>query len=167
MSLGAAEGVHGLHLRVPALDAVVQIESQDADIDRLDDVFVELLQPFEFADFVFQTGVEAGILQGDADVTGQGFEQFHVFARQEVAADGAAQADDGDGARGVRPVWDRFAGLNLSGGNAAGQIVVQVEQGGGALLVLAGKMQAQLERFPGRCASGLWRGRSRGSQDRA
>ncbi len=69
--LGAAESIHGLHLRVPALDAVVQIHSQDADVDRFDDVFVELLQPFEFADLLFQPGIEAGILQRDANVAGQ------------------------------------------------------------------------------------------------
>ena len=43
----AAEGIHGLHLRVPALDAVVEVDSEDADIDGFDDVFVELFQPFE------------------------------------------------------------------------------------------------------------------------
>jgi hypothetical protein len=101
--LGAAEGVHGLHLRVPAFDAVVEIEGQDADVDGLDDVFVELLEALELADLFFQAGVEAGVLQGDADVAGQGFEQLDVFAGEEVAADGAAQADDGDGARGCRP----------------------------------------------------------------
>ena len=100
--LGAAEGVHGLHLRVPAFDAVVEIEGQDADVDGFDDVLVELLEPLELADFFFQAGVEAGVLEGDADVAGQGFEQLDVFAGEEVAADGAAQADDGDGAAGGR-----------------------------------------------------------------
>ena len=50
--------------------------------------------------FSFEASVEAGVLQGDADVAGQRFEQFHVFAGEEVAADGAAEADHGDGARG-------------------------------------------------------------------
>ena len=133
---GAAEGVHGLHLRVPALDAVVEIEGQNADVDGLDDVLVELLEPLEFADLFFQAGVEAGVLEGDADVAGQGFEQFDIFAGEEIAADGAAQADDGDGAAvGRLPSW-----------HAAGQIVVEVEQCGGALLVL-GQMEGLLRIF--------------------
>ena len=60
----------------------------------------------------------------DADVAGQRFEQLHVFAGEEVAVDRAAQADDGDGAR-HRPVL-----------HAAGKVVVQVEQRGGAAFVL-------------------------------
>ena len=53
--------------------------------------------------FVFEARVEAGVLQRDADVAGQGFEQLDVFAGEEVAAHGAAQADDGDGAAGGSP----------------------------------------------------------------
>ena len=96
--LGAAEGVHGLHLRVPAFDAVVEVDGEDADVDGFDDVLVELLEALELGDFFFQAGVEAGVLEGDADVAGEGFEELDVFARQEVAAQGAAEADDGDGA---------------------------------------------------------------------
>ena len=83
---------------VPALDAVFQIKGEDADVDGFDDVFVEFLQPFELADLFFEPRIEAGILQRDADVAGQRLEQLHVFAGEEVAADGAAQADHGDGA---------------------------------------------------------------------
>ena len=137
---GAAEGVHGLHLRVPALDAVVEIDGQDADVDGFDDVLVELLEPLELADLFFQARIEAGVLQGDADVAGEGLEQLDVFAGEEVAADGAAQADDGDGAGGGA------ACPQLARGDAAGQIVVEVEQRGGALLVL-GQMQGLLRVF--------------------
>ncbi len=98
--LGAAEGVHGLHLRVPAFDAVVEIDGQNADVDGFDDVFVEFLQPLEFADLLFQTRVEAGVLKSNADVAGQGFEQLDIFAGKEISANGAAQADYSDGARG-------------------------------------------------------------------
>ncbi len=103
---GAAEGVHGLHLRIPAFDAVVEVEGEDADVDGLDDVFVELLEPLELANFVFEAGVEAGVLEGDADVAGEGLEQLDVFAGEEVAADGAAEADDGDGAAGSGAAFD-------------------------------------------------------------
>ena len=101
--LSAAEGVHGLHLRVPAFDAVVEIEGQDADVDGFDDVLVELLEALELADLGFKAGVEAGVLEGDADVAGERLEQLDVFAGEEVAADGAAKADDGDGARSAWP----------------------------------------------------------------
>ncbi len=126
---GAAEGVHGLHLRVPAFDAVVEVDGQDAHVDGFDDVLVEFLEALELGDLFLQARVEAGVLEGDADVAGQGFEQFHVFAGQEIAAQRAAEADDGDGAAGGLAIF----ALHLS--HAAGQIVVQVEQGGGALLV--------------------------------
>src|SRR5258708_6348219 len=131
-SFGAAYRVHRFHLRVPAFDAVFEIESEDADVDRFDDIFVELLEAFELADLDFETGVEACILQGDADVAGQRLEQLDIFAGKEVAADGTAQADDGDRTR-RRAVLD-----------AAGQIVVQIEQGSGTLL-----FRRQVERLLG------------------
>ena len=100
---GAAERVHGLHLRIPALDAVVEIDGENAHVDGFDDVLVELLEALELADLLFQPRIEAGVLEGDADVAGQRFEQLNVFARQEVAAQRAAQADDGDGAAAGTP----------------------------------------------------------------
>ena len=127
--LGAAESVHGLHLRIPAFDAVVEVDGEDAHVDGFDDVLVELLQALELDDLFFQARIEAGILEGDADVAGQGFEQLDVFARQKVAAQRAAEADDGDGAAGGLAI------VQLHRRHAAGQIVVQVEQSGGALLV--------------------------------
>ena len=102
-----------------------EIDGEDADVDGLDDVLVEFLQPLELADLFFEPRVEAGVLERDADVAGQGFEQLDIFAGEEVAADGAAEADDGDGACG---------GAVL---HAAGQVVVQIEQGGGLALAFA------------------------------
>ncbi len=144
---GAAESVHGLHLRVPAFDAVVEIEGQDADVDGFDDVFVELLETLELADFFFEPRVEAGVLEGDADVAGQRFQQFNVFAREEVAADGAAQADDGDGAAvRLRPERDT---ADSSSGRAGPRCAAGAEANG-----------RRPGRFPKRCASGHGRGRS-------
>ena len=118
--------------------------------------------------FSFKPRVEAGVLQGNADVAGQRFEQFHVFAGEEIAADGAAQANDGDGARG---------GAIL---HAAGQVVVQVEQGGGprwlsrrcsACWAFSRKMCEWSEAWSKsrkleveRLLSCAWRGRSLGGQ---
>ena len=77
-----------------------EVDGEDADVDGFDDVLVELLEPLEFADLLLQARVEAGVLERDADVAGQRFEQLDVFAGKKVAAQRAAQADDGDGAAG-------------------------------------------------------------------
>ncbi len=129
-----AEGVFArqceedFHLRVPALDALFGIDGEDADIDGFDDVLVEFLKALVFDNFLFEAGVEAGILQGDADVAGQRFEELHVLAGEEVATGAAAQADDGDGAVLFLP----FAGTGDA--DATGQEVIHVEQRGGGLL---------------------------------
>ena len=124
--LGARPGVHALHLRVPALDAVVEVDGEDADVDGFDDVLVELLQALELGDLLLQAAIELRVLDGDADVAGQRFEHLHVFAGEEVAVVGAAQADDRDGARAAA----------LAVGDAAGQVVVQVEASGAGALRL-------------------------------
>src|SRR5450631_1118652 len=128
--LAATERIHGLHLRVPAFDTVFEVEGENADVDGLDDVFVELLETFELANLFFEPCVEAGVLQGDANVAGQRLEQFNVLAGEEVSAHGAAQADDSNRAAGC------CTAFNLARSHAARQIVVQVQQGGGVLLFL-------------------------------
>ena len=49
-------------------------------------------------DLLLQRGVQARVLDGDADVAGQRFQQLDVFAGEEIALAGLAQAHDGDGA---------------------------------------------------------------------
>ncbi len=115
--LDAGLGVHALHLGVPAFDAVVEIDGEDADVDGFDDVLVELLEAFELGDLLFEAAVELRVLDRDADVAGERFEQLHVFAGEEVAVVGAAEADDGDGA----------SAAAFAVGDAAGKVVVQVE----------------------------------------
>ena len=53
-------GVHDLHLGVPALDAVVEVDGEDADVDGFDDVLVELLEPLELGDLLLRGGGRAG-----------------------------------------------------------------------------------------------------------
>ena len=77
-------------------------------------------------DLLLQPAVELRVLDGDADVAGERLEQLHVFAGEEVAVVGAAEADDGDGARAAA----------LAIGDAAGKVVVQVEPSGAAALRL-------------------------------
>ena len=69
-----------LHLRVPALDTVVEVDGEDTDVDRFDDVFVELLQALELGNLLLEALVKLRVLDGDADVAGEGFQQLHVFA---------------------------------------------------------------------------------------
>ena len=124
--LDAGLGVHDLHLGVPALDPVVEIDGEDADVDGFDDVLVELLEAFELCDLLLEAAIELGVLDGDADVAGERFEQLHVFAGEEVAVVGAAEADDGDGA----------GATAFAIGYAAGKIVVEVEPAGAVTLGL-------------------------------
>ena len=104
----------------------VEVDGEDADVDGFDDVFVELLEALELGDLGLEALVELGVLDGDADVAGERFEQLHVFGREEVAIMGAAEADDGDGA----------GAAAFAVGDAAGEIVVEVEAGGGTLLLV-------------------------------
>ena len=94
--LPARQRIHHFHLRVPGLDAVGQIDRQHADVDRLDDILVEVLQPLVFGDFLFQRCVQPSILDGDTHVAGQRFQQLDVFAGQEIAFDCLAQSEHGD-----------------------------------------------------------------------
>ncbi len=61
-------GVHALHLGVPALDAVVEVDGEDSDVDGFDDVLVELLEAFELGDLLLEAAVELRVLDRDADV---------------------------------------------------------------------------------------------------
>ena len=50
---------------------VIEVDGEDTDVDRLDDVFVEFLEALELADLELKRSVELGILNGDADVAGE------------------------------------------------------------------------------------------------
>ena len=95
-SLPARQGVHHFHLRVPGLDPVRQIYRHHTHTDRLDNVLVEILQPFVLGNLLLQRCVQPGVLDGDADIPGNGLKQFHVFAGQEIALSGFAQAEERD-----------------------------------------------------------------------
>ena len=84
---GSTQRIHRLHLRVPALHAIVQVDCQDSHVDRLDDVLVELLQPLKLADLLLEPCIEQRILQRDPNVAGQRFQQFHILAGEKISAD--------------------------------------------------------------------------------
>ncbi len=86
-----------LDLRVPALHAIVQIRRQYPDVDGLDDILAELLQPLVFLYLALQRAVQPRVLDRDADVAGQRSEQLHIVARKEVALVGPAERQIRDG----------------------------------------------------------------------
>ena len=53
-------------LRVPALDTIIQIRRQNADVDRFDDVLAELLQPLVLFHLALQRTVQPRVLDRDA-----------------------------------------------------------------------------------------------------
>src|ERR1700733_14632146 len=78
-NLGAALRVHALHLGIPTLDAIVEIYSEDPDVDRLDNILVELLKALELGNLLLQPSVKLCVLNGDADIAGERLQQLHVF----------------------------------------------------------------------------------------
>ena len=87
-----------LDLRVPALHTIVQIRRQNPDVDGLDDVLAELLQPLVLLHLVLQRTVQPRVFNRDADISRQRGQQLHVVARKEIALVGAAQPQVRDGA---------------------------------------------------------------------
>jgi hypothetical protein len=69
--IDARHSEHHFHLRIPALHRFVQPDGEDADVDRLNDVLVEFLEPFVFGDLLGEGCVEAGVLDSNADVGGE------------------------------------------------------------------------------------------------
>src|SRR5208282_3063820 len=96
-SLPARNRVHHYHLRIPALDAILHIESHHANVDGFDDVLVEILQTLVLGGFLLQGGIKLAILDRDAEISAQGFKQLHVFAGEEIALRGLAKAQHSDG----------------------------------------------------------------------
>src|SRR5579862_2147705 len=98
-------------LRIPGFDAAFEIDGEDADVQRFNNVFAEIFQALDLNGFLFQRTVKLRIIQRDSHVTGNGEQKFHVVRRQEIAVNSFAEAEHGDGA---------FA-------NAAGNVIVQIE----------------------------------------
>ncbi len=90
-------GIHHFHLGVPRLDAILQIDGQHADVNGLDDVFVEILEALVLAHLLFERCVQARVLDRDGNVARESLQQLDVFAREEIAFHGLAKAEKGDG----------------------------------------------------------------------
>src|ERR1700678_1979761 len=79
--------------------------------------FVKLFQALELRNLLLKAPVELRVLDRDADISGQRFQQLHIFARKKIAIVGAAQADHSN----------RPCAAAIAIGNAAGKVVIQVQ----------------------------------------
>src|SRR5205085_4819485 len=88
--------VHHFHLGVPRLRPIRKIKGEDSDADRLNDVFVEFLQALIGGDALLQGGVESGVLDSNADISGQSLKEFDILAREIVALDRLTHTQHGN-----------------------------------------------------------------------
>ena len=85
-----------LKLRIPGFHRAAEIHGQHADVQRFDDIFREILEPLDLRRFLFQGGVELGIVERDGQIAGDGEQQLDVLARQKVAVDRFPESQHGD-----------------------------------------------------------------------
>src|ERR1700722_17248889 len=85
-------------LGIPGLDAVLEVESQDADVQGFDDIFAEIFEALDLSGFLFERVIETRVLDGDADVASDGEQQLEIVAGEVIAADGFGKAENGGGA---------------------------------------------------------------------
>ena len=78
--LPAWQGIHHFHLGIPGFDAISEIHRENAHVDGFHDVFVEVFEALVLRDLLLKRCVKAAILNGDGKISGDSFEQFHVFA---------------------------------------------------------------------------------------
>ncbi len=107
----ASDAKQLFHAGVPGLHSAFQIDGQYADVERFDDVFAEVLEASDFEGFLFQRGVQLGIVEGNGYVTGDGLHQLNVIARKEIAVHRFAKPQNGNGVL----------------ANAAGNKVIKIE----------------------------------------
>src|ERR1700722_5585241 len=68
-NIGAGYLEQILKLRIPRLDAVVEIHGKDADLEGLNDIFAEVLEPLDLQSFLFERLIKLPILDGDGYVS--------------------------------------------------------------------------------------------------
>ena len=76
---------------VPSDHAILEIQHDEAVVERLEDVLVELAQPIELVGLGPQLAVEAAVLERRGHLAGHRREQRHVFAAQRLRAVLAAE----------------------------------------------------------------------------
>ena len=81
------------HRGIQTRDVAVQIDRQQADVDRFDDRFVELFQQLELSGAVLLLLIKQAVLDRDRDVAGHGAQNLHVFGRKQRAISRPSQAN--------------------------------------------------------------------------
>src|SRR4029077_1402128 len=99
------------HAAVPGFNRSVEIDGQNANVERFHDVFSEVFQARDFEGLLFEGGVQLRIVERNGQVSGDGLHQFDIVAGKEIAVHRFAEAEESDGA--------------LS--NAAGDEVIEIE----------------------------------------
>ena len=69
--IGAREAKENLHTAVPTFDVIIEVDCKDADVDRFDDVLVELFQALELPDLPLQSAIKLGVLNRDPDIASE------------------------------------------------------------------------------------------------
>src|SRR5712692_2455972 len=80
--------------RVQARDASVQIDREQADIDRLDNRFIEFLKQLEFSGVLLLLLIKQTVFDGYSDIARYGAENLDVFGGEQRAVGRAAESDD-------------------------------------------------------------------------
>src|SRR5579884_197248 len=93
--LVARNAVHQLELRVPALDPVFQVHGQDSDVNRLDDVFAEILQSLVLIHLLLERLVQPRVFDGNAQITDHRLEKLQILASQKLVVVRSSQPKEG------------------------------------------------------------------------
>src|SRR5580700_7480303 len=86
-----------LQLRIPGLDAVFEIDGEYANFQGFDNILAEVLEALDLHGFLFEGVVQARILDGDSNVSGDGEKKLEVVAGKVIAVHSLAQSENGDG----------------------------------------------------------------------
>ena len=90
-------------LRIPGFDAILEIDRDNADVQRFDDIFAEIFQTFDLQGFLLEGLVQPGVFDRDRDVSGDCVQKLEVLAGEIIAIYGLAQAQ-------IQPRFDRGSG---------------------------------------------------------
>ena len=82
--------------RVPPHHPVIQIDDEQAIVERLEDVLVEGTHPIDLDGLHVELAIEPGVLERGRNLTGDSRKQRHVLAAQRLAAVLAAEREHRD-----------------------------------------------------------------------
>ena len=125
--------------RVPSHHPVIQIDDEQAIVERLEDVLVEGTHPIDFERLYVELTIEPGVLECGRDLSGHCRKQRHILAAERLAAVLAAEREHRDRAllrdawhevvqAGVAPELDLFDGKTPDRGRVIERDVVAVNE---------------------------------------